>query len=84
MLTLMMLKLKLMLKLLNGKAGVESNVKAKVEMAMKVMVNLMTMSLLMLLPKIPSLNGDQSKSDSNMCANMITKKKQFPKNVIKI
>jgi hypothetical protein len=46
----------------------KANAKAKVEIGINVMVNLMTMSLLMVLPKIPSLNGDQSEGDSKMCA----------------
>ena len=52
--------------------------KSKVEMAIKVMVSLMTKLLLMVLPKIPSLNGDQSKGDSIMCADVIIKSLQFP------
>ena len=41
-------------------------------MAIKVMVSLMTKLLLMVLPKIPSLNGDQSKGDFIMCADVMT------------
>ena len=61
--------------------GAKANAKSEVEnlMAIKVVVNLMTMSLLMMLPKIPSLNGDQSKSDSIMCADVILKSLQIPR-----
>ena len=49
----------------------KANAKSEVEMVIKVMVSTMTMLLLMVLPKIPSLNGDQSKGDSIMCADVI-------------
>ena len=39
----------------------------------------MMMFLLMMLPKIPSLNGDQSKGDSIMCADVIIKSPKFPR-----
>ena len=63
----------------NVKAVVKANAKSKVEMAIKVMVSLMTKLLLMVLPKIPSLNGDQSKGDSIMCADVIIKSPKFPR-----